>query len=250
VAYNAEKTIVKLLDRFSDDLWNKADEVLIADDESHDLTETIALRYKEEYNRAKLKVIKHKKNKGYGGNQKWGYSYAIKNGYDIVIMVHGDAQYPPEYIIPLIKPIEDGQADFMFGSRMAGDPLGGGMPLYKFFANKFLTTTENLILGTRLSEFHSGFRAYNVHALKEIPFMHNTDGYHFDSEIIVQLVIARKNIGEITIPTYYGEEKCNVPGIKYGLSLLRLMSQYILHRNQIRYYPIFDLSKSVSGIDL
>ncbi|MEK6881985.1 MAG: glycosyltransferase family 2 protein, partial [Nanoarchaeota archaeon] len=207
----------------------------------------LAQEYKAKYNLKKLKIIKHEQNKGYGGNQKWGYNYAIKNNFDVVVMVHGDAQYPPEQILELVDPILQDKADFVFGSRIAGDPLGGGMPLYKFIANKFLTAAENLILRTHLSEFHSGFRAYNVHALEEIPFNKNSDGYHFDSEIIIQLVIAKKRISEIIIPTFYGDEKCHVPGIRYGLSILKILGQYSLHKTNIRLYEKYDMGNTLTS---
>lgn len=243
VSYNAEATIVKLLDRFPKAAIDRVDEILIADDASKDDTSVVAEWYKKANKIKKLKIVKHKKNKGYGGNQKWGYEYAIKKGYDIVVMVHGDAQYPPEYILDIIKPIEEGKADFVFGSRMAGHPLKGGMPLYKFFGNIFLTWTENILLGTRLSEFHSGFRAYNVHALKEIPFQLNTNDFYFDSQIIFQLVRAKKQIKEITIPTFYGDEKCNVKVIPYGLGILKELLKYYLDMFKIRRYAMYDMKK-------
>jgi len=165
----------------------------------------------------------------------------MKKGYDIVVMVHGDAQYPPEYIMPLIKPIEEGKAEFMFGSRMAGDPLGGRMPLYKFFGNIFLTTVENIVLRTKLTEFHSGFRAYSVKALQEVPMDLDSDGFHFDSEIIIQFVEARKKIGEITIPTFYGDEKCNVKVINYGLNILKELLRYLLTKFNVRRYRKYDM---------
>jgi glycosyltransferase involved in cell wall biosynthesis len=241
VAYNAEKTISKLLDRFDKKTLNHADEILLADDASKDNTTKVAGWYKQANNLKKLTIVHHKINKGYGGNQKWGYNYAMKNNFDVVVMVHGDAQYPPEYILKLIKPIEEGRADFMFGSRMTGDPLKGGMPLYKFFGNKFLTFTENLILGTNLSEFHSGFRAYNVDALKQIPLDKCSDNFHFDSEIIVQLALAKKKIGEITIPTCYGDEKCNVNSIGYGMNILKILFQYLLNKFKIKKYDKFSI---------
>lgn len=241
VAYNAESTISKLLDRFDKKTLDHVDEVLLADDASKDNTAKVAGWYKEAKNLKKLTIVHHDKNKGYGGNQKWGYNYAIQNNFDVVVMVHGDCQYPPEYILSLIKPIEEGKADFMFGSRMTGNPLKGGMPLYKFFGNKFLTWIENFVLRTNLSEFHSGFRAYNVHALKEIPFNKASDDFHFDSDIIVQLALAKKKISEITIPTCYGDEKCNVNSIKYGLNILKILFQYTLHKTKLKRYEKFNL---------
>ncbi len=235
VAYNAEATIKSLLERMPKEVWKRASEIVIADDASKDFTSVVANEYKLRNKKKNLTIIKHEKNKGYGGNQKWGYNYAIKKGYDIVVMIHGDAQYPPEYILKLIKPIEENKAYFVFGSRMAGNPLKGRMPIYKYLGNIFLTSIENLILRTRLTEFHSGFRAYALGALKEIPFNLNSDDFHFDSEIIVQLVIKDKSkIKEITIPTYYGEEKSNVNVISYGLNILRIMIEYLLNEFSLR----------------
>jgi len=241
VAYNANKTIRPLLDRIPKQTLEVADEILIADDCSQDDTYELVLDYIKKYNMKKMKVVKHEKNKGYGGNQKWGYNYAIKNNFNIVVMVHGDAQYPPEYILDLISPIAKGKAGFMFGSRIAGNPLKGGMPLYKFFGNKFLTSVENLILGTKLSEFHSGFRAYSVDDLREIPFNKNSDDFHFDSEIIIQFVLAKKTIGEIVIPTKYGDEKCHVNSVKYGFNVLRVLGEYKLHKFKLKNYEKYNL---------
>lgn len=240
VSYNAEATIKTLLDRIPKSFFNRPElEILISDDSSQDKTSILAENYKKKNKLTNLKIEKNEKNKGYGGNQKKGYNYAIQNLFDIVVMVHGDAQYPPEYISELIEPIKEGKADFVFGSRMSGDPLGGGMPLYKYFGNKFLTGIENFILKTRLSEFHSGFRAYSTSALKDIPFNENSDDFHFDSEIIIQLVIAKKRIGEITIPTHYGDEKCHVNVYKYGLNILKIMGQYLLNKFKIKKYSKF-----------
>lgn len=241
VSYNAEQTITKLLHRIPDEVWENAEEVLVVDDASRDRTAEMARDYKKLYGKENLTVIKHEKNKGYGGNQKWGYNYAMQKGYDIAVMVHGDAQYPPEKIMELIKPIEKGEADFMFGSRMSGDPLGGRMPLYKYFGNIFLTTVENFVLRTELTEFHSGFRAYSLKALQDIPLNLDSDGFHFDSEIIIQLVIAKKKIGEITIPTFYGDEKCNVKVINYGLNILKELCRYLACKWNIKQYPKYDL---------
>ncbi|MEK6894837.1 MAG: glycosyltransferase family 2 protein [Nanoarchaeota archaeon] len=241
VAYNAESTIKHLLERTPKEVWKRASEVVIADDASKDFTSVVANEYKLRNKKNNLTIIKHQNNKGYGGNQKWGYTYAMKKGYDIVVMIHGDAQYPPEYITKLIKPIEENNADFVFGSRMAGHPIKGGMPIYKFIGNVFLTTTENIILGTRLTEFHSGFRAYSIQTLKKIPLNLDSDGFHFDSEIIMQFVRSKKKIKEIVIPTFYGDEKCNVKVISYGLNILKELLKYILTKYKIKAYPKYDL---------
>jgi len=242
VAYNAEKTIKQLLIRIPNDLWKTAKEIIVADDCSKDKTYQIALDYKKEYKRNNLRIVKHKVNKGYGGNQKWGYNYAIEKKYDVVVMIHGDAQYPPEFIPAMLDCIKKEKADFVFGSRMAGHPLKGGMPIYKFIGNKFLTALENLVLGTNLSEFHSGFRGYSVKALNEIPFNLNSDDFHFDSEIIIQLVIAKKKISEITIPTFYGKEKCHVNVIRYGLNILKILSQFLLNKYGLKKYEKFNIA--------
>jgi glycosyltransferase involved in cell wall biosynthesis len=241
VAYNAQSTIVELLKRFDKKTVSLADKILVADDASNDNTAKIAEEYKRKSNLTELEVIRHKVNKGYGGNQKWGYNYAIKKSFDIVVLLHGDLQYAPEQIPELIRPIQENKADFVFGSRIAGHPLKGGMPPYKFLGNKFLTMIENFILKTRLTEFHSGFRAYNVSALKDIPFNKNSDDFHFDSEIIIQLVMAKKKISEFTIPTRYGSEECNVNPILYGLNILKILGEYALHKSNLKKCEKFDI---------
>jgi glycosyltransferase involved in cell wall biosynthesis len=238
LAYNAETTIVQVLKRIPKSIWEESD-ILIADDASRDKTAEIAEKYINENNIKNIKIVHHDKNKGYGGNQKWGYNFAIKEGYDIVVMVHGDVQYAPEYIPDLIEQLKEDSADFVFGSRMKGHPIKGGMPIYKYIGNKFLTFVENVILETKLSEFHSGFRAYSTKALNDIPFNLCVDDFHFDSEIIIQLVIAHKRIKEITIPTFYGKEICYVNVYKYGLNILKILLQYILTKYNLKIYKKF-----------
>ena len=241
LTYNHENTIVSVLERIPKDLMKTCAEILIADDESKDNTYEVALEYKKEKKLKKLTIIKHKKNKGYGGNQKFCYNYEIDKKYDIVVMIHGDGQYAPEETPRLLTPIENDEADFVFGSRITGHPLKGGMPLYKFLGNIFLTTIENLVLRTRLSEFHSGFRIYSVKALQEIPFNKLSDDYYFDSEIILQLVLAKKRIAEKSIPTFYGNEISYVNSIPYGLSILKMLGEYLLHKNRIKKSYKFDI---------
>jgi len=241
LTYNHKDTIVSVLERIPKNLMEKSVEILIADDESRDNTYEIALDYKKRNNLKNLTVIRHKENKGYGGNQKFCYNYAIGKGYDIAVMIHGDGQYAPEETPKLLQPLEQDKADFVFGSRMTGDPLKGGMPLYKYLGNKFLTFVENLVLRTNLSEFHSGFRLYSLNALKEIPFNKLSDDYYFDSEIILQLVLAKKRIAEKTIPTFYGKEISYVNSIPYGLSILKMLGEYLLHKNRIKKSYKFDI---------
>ncbi len=238
LAYNAETTILEVLKRIPSSVYQESD-ILVADDASTDNTAEVAEKYKKENRINNMKIIHHSINKGYGGNQKWCYNHAIKEGYDIAVMLHGDIQYAPENIPDLIKPLKEGEADFIFGSRMTGHPLRGGMPIHKYLGNKFLTFVENIILGTKLSEFHSGFRAYSMHALNDIPFNLGADDFHFDSEIIIQLVIAKKRVKEITIETFYGQEICYVNVITYGLNILKILFQYVLTKRGLKKYNKF-----------
>ena len=188
VAYNAESTLASVLDRIPVDFRSRSTEVIISDDHSHDSTYLVGVGYKESSD-LPIEVIRQSKNLGYGGNQKAGYRLAIERGLDIVVLLHGDGQYAPECLPEIVAPIEAGQADAVFGSRMMikGSARKGGMPLYKFVGNRILTTAENAALGTNLSEFHSGYRAYSVRALEKLPFENNADGFNFDTQIIIQL---------------------------------------------------------------
>ncbi|MAG38015.1 glycosyl transferase [Candidatus Pacearchaeota archaeon] len=241
VAYNAERTITNLLDRIPKEIWEKAEEIVVSDDSSQDKTTEVALNYKKKNKKKNLTVIRQEKNRGYGGNQKWGYAHAIEKGYDIVVMLHGDVQYSPEDMPRLLRPLEEGERTAMvFGSRMAGHPLRGGMPFYKYLGNIFLTTVENIVLRQRLSEFHSGYRLYSVNALKKIPFTLCSNDFHFDSEIIVQLIISKQRIVELPIDTHYGDEKCYVNVISYGLNVLNTMSKYLLSKWNLKKFRQFD----------
>ena len=169
-----------------------------------------------------LTIVRHEANLGYGGNQKAGYRYAIDHGWDIVVLLHGDGQYAPEKMPDLLAPFADDRVDAVFGSRML-DPGGarrGGMPLYKYVGNRILTRTQNVIAGVRLSEWHSGYRAYRVSALADLPFVGNSDGFDFDTEIILQLLGSHRRIVEVPIPTYYGDEISRVNGIAYARDIV------------------------------
>jgi len=218
VAYNAESTLASVLDRVPKDFRPRISKVFVCDDASGDSTHLVALGYQQLSNDLPLKIVRHPHNLGYGGNQKAGYQMAIDEGLDIIVMLHGDGQYAPECLPEIVAPLERGEADAVMGSRMMepGAARRGGMPLYKYVGNRILTTFENSMLGTELSEFHSGYRAYSVHALKAIAFRTNSDGFNFDTQIIIQLVDAGKRIVEVPIPTYYGDEICYVDGLKYA----------------------------------
>lgn len=239
VAYNNEHFIEMVLDRIPTIVKKKVKEIAIFDDHSEDNTSQKAVGYKIKNNIKNLKIYYNPKNLGYGGNQKKGYSYFINKGYDIVALLHGDGQYAPELLPTLLKPLEDRKCDAVFGSRMIGGPLKGGMPLYKYIGNKFLTAIENFFLDMDLSEFHSGYRIYSCHALKKIPFLENTDDFHFDTEIIIQLKHNNLRIIELPIPTYYGEEISNLKAFSYGFNVLKTIFQYKLYclglRNDKRF---------------
>jgi glycosyltransferase involved in cell wall biosynthesis len=224
VAYNAEKTIRDVVLRIPVELQNTYEiDILIIDDSSADATfEKGHAISRDPSLPFPLVVLFNPRNQGYGGNQKLGYHYAIERGYDFVALIHGDGQYAPECLPELLEPLRRGEAAAVFGSRML-TPSGarrGGMPLYKLAGNKILTWIENRLLRTNLSEFHSGYRLYSTKALAAIPFDRNSRDFHFDTEIIIQLVIAGLPIKELPIPTYYGDEICYVNGMKYAFNVV------------------------------
>jgi 2-polyprenyl-3-methyl-5-hydroxy-6-metoxy-1,4-benzoquinol methylase len=243
VTYNAVKTLSSVLDRIPQEIWNKVEEVFVFDDSSPDDTFLVGMGYKALHGKAKLSVFRNEKNLGYGGNQIRGYRYAIDQGYDIVALLHGDGQYAPEALPELLKPLESGEADAVFGSRMMTDGAAraGGMPLYKFVGNKILTQFENAMLGTSLSEFHSGYRLYSCKALQQIPFEKNTHDFHFDTQIIIQLHAAAMRIVEVPIPTYYGDEICHVNGMKYAKDVVRSVLEYQLHELGVRHHAEYEV---------
>src|SRR4051794_13502528 len=185
VAYNAESTIEKVLSRIPGCLRTDNVEVLIIDDFSRDETFRLGLHCQQTHPDLKITVLRTPENQGYGGNQKLGYRYAIDHGFDIVALLHGDGQYAPEELPHLIRPLETGLSDAVFGSRMliSGAARKGGMPFYKRIGNRILTGFQNRVLRTSLSEFHSGYRIYSTKALAQIPFERNTNDFHFDTEI-------------------------------------------------------------------
>ena len=226
VAYMAEKTIEKTLMRIPESIWNNKNfsaEVLIIDDSSLDNSLNCAENYRKKYQRMNLVLLYNPTNLGYGGNQKIGYHYAIKNGFNLVVLLHGDGQYAPELLPQMLQPLLEDDADAVFGSRMTNkqDALKGGMPFYKYIGNQILTKIQNMMLNSSLSEFHSGYRAYNVECLKEIPFQYNSNDFDFDTDIIIQLIQGQHRIVEIPIPTYYGDELCYVNGMKYAFDILK-----------------------------
>jgi glycosyltransferase involved in cell wall biosynthesis len=223
-AYNAAKT---LRITYQDIPHQQVDGIILVDDGSTDETLAIA----RELN---LTVFVHARNFGYGANQKTCYAEALKDGADIVVMLHPDYQYDPKLLPELVAPIENGVADIVLGSRfLLGNAMKQGMPWWKYVSNRFLTKLENLVLGLRLSEYHTGYRAYSRQALEELPFQLDSDKFVFDQEILVQAAHRDLRIQEVPVPTKYFPEASSASFVAssiYGLSILLLLGRYLLHR--------------------
>ena len=252
VAYNAEKTIDSVLDRIPKSLHNPNTEVLIIDDSSKDATFEAGLKREQSSQGFHITTLKTPVNQGYGGNQKLGYRYAIDHGFDIVALLHGDGQYAPEVLPDLLAAFADGGVDAVFGSRMIhkADALKGGMPKYKWIGNQVLTLFQNAMLETRLSEFHSGYRLYSTEALRRIPFERNSNDFHFDTDIIIQLRFAGLTIKELPIPTFYGDEICHVNGVRYAWNIFRTMLRAKFHDKNLLYDRKFDVGQVELTYDL
>lgn len=219
-AYNAALTLEKTYHAMPEGSY---DSVILVDDASQDHTVEVAKKLN-------LHVIEHPENRGYGGNQKTCYTHALEMGADIVVMLHPDYQYDPRIIPDLVAPIRDEGVDVVLASRMLGDPLTGGMPPYKFIFNKMLTAMENIALGTKFSEFHTGYRAYSRKALERVNFLANSNDFVFDNEIIVQCVHKGLKFKEIPVNTHYAEDSSSVGfwvSVRYGLGILATVWDYI-----------------------
>jgi glycosyltransferase involved in cell wall biosynthesis len=230
-AYNAARTLERT---YADIPHEVVDRIILVDDVSRDATVTVA-------HSLGLDVIIHRQNLGYGGNQKTCYDAALAAGAAVVVMLHPDYQYDATRIPALIEPILSGRADLVLGSRFMGDPLAGGMPRWKYVSNRFLTKVENVAFGLQLSEYHTGLRAYSRRLLETIPYRLNSNDFVFDQELIAQVVAAGGfGIDEIAVPTRYFEEASSV-GLKrsivYGLSTLRVVARFLLHRTKLRRSP-------------
>ncbi|MEM9547218.1 MAG: glycosyltransferase family 2 protein [Bacteroidota bacterium] len=216
-AYNAALTLEKTYNEIP---FNIVDEVILCDDASRDNTVELAKSIGIQH------VIEHQKNKGYGGNQKSLYNKALDLGADIVIMLHPDYQYTPLLIPSMVNIIGDNLYPVVLGSRILGKGARkGGMPLYKYIANRFLTFTQNLLINYKLSEYHTGYRAFNKEVLQKIRFNANSDDFVFDNEMLSQIIYAGFDIGEVTCPTKYFEEASSINfrrSAKYGFGVLRV----------------------------
>jgi len=243
VAYNAVATLAEVLHRISPEVWRNVEEIAVFDDASQDATYDLAMGLKTIRALTKLEVLTHPRNLGYGGNQKAGYRYFIEKGFDVVVLLHGDGQYAPEILSQIYRPIVDGEANAVLGSRMMkdfGGPLRGGMPFYKYVGNRILTAYENHSLGMKLTEFHSGYRAYDLRALSRVNLSRMTDDFHFDTEILIKLNHQRAVIKEVPIPTYYGSEICRVNGLAYAANVVRAVRRYRKTCRSVARFPEFE----------
>jgi len=233
-AYNAEKTLERTYREIPTDI---VDEVLVVDDHSRDNTVQIAKKLG-------LPVYVHEENMGYGANQKTCYSQAIKRGADIVVMLHPDYQYPPKLITAMAGLITSGMFDIVLGSRILGGmALKGGMPFYKYIANRILTSIDNILLGAKLSEYHTGYRAFAKEVLLNLPFFENSDDFVFDNEILTQAHYFGYRIGEITAPSKYFKEASSINfkrSVVYGFSVLATGFKFVLQKMKIFRFSIFN----------
>jgi len=223
-AYNAEQTLHMTYAELPHDI---VDLVIVVDDGSRDQTTRIARDLG-------LELFVHNRNYGYGANQKTCYREALKAGADIIVMVHPDYQYDPTLLPQVIAPIQNGQADVVLGSRLlGGDPRQGGMPWWKFIANRFLTECENTVFGLQLAEYHTGYRAYTREILESVNVEMNSDAFIFDQEIMAQFVDNNARVAEIPVPTRYFPQASSASfwqSTRYGLSILTLLARYLLHK--------------------
>jgi glycosyltransferase involved in cell wall biosynthesis len=213
-----------------------ADEIIVVNDCSTDNTADLARGLGAH-------VVSHSVNLGYGGAQKTGYKEAINRGGEIVVMVHGDNQYDPAYAPKFVSKIRDEGYDVVSGTRMVmGDVLKNGMPLWKYIPNRFLTWLENFVFRTNLTDYHNGYRAYTAEFLKQVPLDLLSNKFDFDTDIIIQAAIRKAKIAEIPHPTRYQDENSQMPfskGVRYGLSILRTIVKYLLHRCGICRQQLF-----------
>jgi len=232
-AYNAAKTLGST---FRDIPFDVVDEVILVDDASHDETVEIARRLH-------IRYFLHNENRGYGGNQKTCYTEALKLNYDIIVMVHPDYQYSPKIIPALAGLVASGAYEVAIGSRiLGGKAVQGGMPLYKYIANRILTLIQNLLLGAKLSEYHTGFRAFSRKALETLPLLENSDDFVFDNEMLAQVIYFGLPLGEVSCPTRYFPEasSINFPrSVKYGLGVLATSGKFFLQKMGWGDFPIF-----------
>ncbi len=237
-AYNAEKTLEQTYKEIPHDI---VDEVILVDDFSSDKTVQVARNLGIKH------IIVHEKNKGYGANQKTCYKKALSLGADIIVMLHPDYQYTPKLIAPMAYIVANDVYKVVIGSRILGrSPVRKGMPVYKYVANRFLTFVQNLLMGQKLSEYHTGYRAYSAEVLKQIDFEKNSDDFVFDNEILAQICFLGYEIGEVSCPTKYFPEASSINfwrSVKYGLGVLKVSFAYFFAKLGIFKAKIFKVLK-------
>jgi glycosyltransferase involved in cell wall biosynthesis len=233
-AFNAAHTLLKT---YSEIPFEIVDLVLLVDDASTDNTKDIAIANG-------INIIVHSKNKGYGGNQKTCYMEALKMGADIIVMLHPDYQYTPKLISAIVHMIACGEFDVVLGSRiLGGGALSGGMPLYKYIANRGLTFFQNVLLGAKISEYHTGYRAYNRECLEFIPFQDNSYDFIFDNQLLSQIIYAKFRVGEITCPTKYFKEASSINflrSLKYGIGCVKIAIEFRLNKMGVIKTKLFN----------
>jgi glycosyltransferase involved in cell wall biosynthesis len=234
-AYNASATLKKTYQEIPFEI---VDEVILVDDHSSDNTAEVARELGIQH------VIRHEKNKGYGGNQKTCYQKALDIGADIVVMLHPDYQYTPLLLEAMLYPIAKEVYDVMLAARTLGKgALVGGMPLYKYVANRFLTFFQNVMVNHKIAEYHTGYRAFSREVLEYLPLDQNSDDFVFDNEMLGQIIYADFNIGEVSCPTKYFEEASSINfsrSVKYGLGVLRVSISFRLQRWGLAKFKIFN----------
>ena len=232
-AYNASKTLEQTYNEIPHDI---VDEVILVDDASSDDTAARA-------EALGIHTVIHPENRGYGGNQKTCYREALSRGADIIVMLHPDYQYSPKLIPAMVSMITSGYFDLVLGSRiLGGQALKGGMPFYKYVSNRLLTLVENMALGVKLSEYHTGYRAYTRRLLEALPFEENSDDFVFDNEVLVQAVWSGFRIGEISCPTKYFPEASSIDfknSLLYGVGVLRTTAKYVLQKAGVASFALF-----------
>ena len=241
-AYNAEKTLKKTYDEIPKDI---VDEIILTDDASTD--ETVKLSRELD-----IKTFVHTENKGYGGNQKTCYQEALNHGADIVIMLHPDYQYTPKLILPMASMMAGGLFDAVIGSRILGNKaMMGGMPLYKYVSNRILTLSENLLIQQKLSEYHTGYRAFSRKVLETIPLLENSDDFVFDNQMLCQTLYFGFDVGEVSCPALYFDDASSISfsrSVTYGLGVMQTAMKYAMAKRGLGHFGIFNPhGKRLSG---
>ena len=233
-AYNAEKTLKKTYDEIPKDI---VDNVILTDDASTDETVKVSRELD-------IKTFVHTENKGYGGNQKTCYQAALESGADIVIMLHPDYQYTPKLILPMASMMTEGLFDAVIGSRILGNKaMMGGMPVYKYVSNRILTLSENLLIQQKLSEYHTGYRAFSRKVLETIPLLENSDDFVFDNQMLCQTLYFGFNVGEVSCPALYFDDASSISfsrSVTYGLGVLETSLKYAFSKRGMGHFKIFN----------